>query len=118
MKKTAAAIITLILVLTLGSTTVFAVGRDRDRQNCRTGSFVGTGTTYHRYYTDENNDGICDYYTGQTEGAETDTSADCPYYEQTCTGTAQQHRYAGNQSSGSTGHHAGNGCRNQAGCKY
>lgn len=108
MKKTAAVIITLILVMTLGSTTAFAVGRDRLRQNCQTGSFAGTGASCQPYYTDENNDGICDHYEDRIKEA----------------GTAQHHRYGGNSSSGFTGtgsaghHHAENGCGNRAGCRY
>lgn len=128
MKKTAAVIITLILVMTLGSTTVFAVGRDRIRQNCQTGSFAGTGASCQPYYMDENNDGICDHYEDRIK--EAGTVPDCPYHDQSCTdttactGTAQHHRYGGNSSSGFTGtgsaghHHAENGCGNRAGCRY
>ena len=128
MKKTAAVIITAVLVLTLGSTTVFAVGSGR-AQNSQTAPSAGNSAKHCPNYTDENSDGICDYYSEKS--TDSDTGAVCPNYNLTCTGTIRRHASAGNNrnSSGFPGHHGssceyhtdithGEGCGYRAGCGH
>lgn len=70
MKKWLTGILTVAVVLSIGTTSVFAAGCGRDHVSGNKGGICGPAYTeclftdrYSREFVDDNSDGICDNYT-------------------------------------------------------